>query len=170
MYAEAVEAMKDAVRIKPDDAEVLFTLGMLYDDAREEALAMDAMQKVLVLDPGHANALNYIGYTFAEKGIRLDEAEAYIKKALEIRPESGHILDSLGWVYYKKGNFDRAVAELEKAIKYLPKDPIVMENPGDAYWKRSSKDKALISYETAAALDPGNSEIKNKIEKLKEEI
>jgi tetratricopeptide (TPR) repeat protein len=105
-------------------------LGVLYDDADEEDKTLRQMLMVIELDPEHASALNYIGYMLAEKGIRLDEAEQYIKRALSLEPESGHIIDSLGWVYYKKGEYERAIAELEKAVQYLPEDPVVAEHLG----------------------------------------
>ncbi|MBP1720094.1 MAG: Peptidoglycan-binding LysM, partial [Deltaproteobacteria bacterium] len=75
------------------------------------------MRRVLENNPDHAQALNYIGYTYAEKEISLDEAEALVKRALELKPDDGYITDSLGWVYFKKGQLDKAIAELEKAHK-----------------------------------------------------
>ena len=100
---EAVEAFEKAVASNPDDANLQFTLGVLYEDAKMEKKVISTMYRVLELEPQHANALNYIGYSYVEKGTRLNEAEELIKKALKIKPESGHITDSLGWLYYKKG-------------------------------------------------------------------
>ena len=135
-----------------------------------EDKVVEAMYKVLDIDAWHANALNYIGYTYAESGIMLDEAERLVKKALEIKPDSGHIMDSLGWVYYKRGEFGKAVVELEKATRLLPEDPIVMEHLGDAYLKNNSGHKALASYESAIKADPSNVKIKDKLEKLRKEL
>ncbi|MBI5875278.1 MAG: tetratricopeptide repeat protein, partial [Deltaproteobacteria bacterium] len=112
-------------------------------------------------------ALNYLGYTYAELGTNLEEALDLIKKALAIKPESGQIIDSLGWVYYKMGETDKAVSELERAIKYIPDDPVVLEHLGDAYLKKGLKDKAVDFYEKSLKIDPKNTKLKEKTEKLK---
>ncbi|MEK7773610.1 MAG: tetratricopeptide repeat protein, partial [Deltaproteobacteria bacterium] len=169
-YADGISVMEKAIKISPKDPELYFQLGVLYDDSRMEDKVVEAMYKVLDIDAGHANALNYIGYTYAERGIKLDEAERLVKKALEIKPDSGHIMDSLGWVYYKRGEFGKAVVELEKATRLLPEDPIVMEHLGDAYLKNNSGHKALASYESAIKADPSNVKIKDKLEKLRKEL
>jgi tetratricopeptide (TPR) repeat protein len=147
-----------------------FTLGVLYDDIDEDEKSIEEMRTVIRLNPDHANALNYLGYTFAEKGINLDEAEKLIKKALSLKPDSGPMIDSLGWVYYKKGDFDRAVVELERAAKYIPEDPIVAEHLGDAYYKKGLKEKALKYFEISYTLDPKNKSLQEKLEKLRMEI
>jgi tetratricopeptide (TPR) repeat protein len=145
-------------------------LGVLYDDVDEDDKTISQMLKVIAIDPEHSNALNYIGYLLAEKGIRLDDAEEYVKKALSIEPESGHIIDSLGWVYYKKGDYERAIAELEKAIRYLPDDPIVVEHLGDAYLGKDFKKKAMDAYERAFELNPENTDLEDKLNSLREEL
>ena len=98
------------------------------------------------LEPKNVNALNYLGYTYAEMGKNLDEAERLIKKALKEKPNDGYITDSLGWVYFKKGLYDQAVKYLEKAVSLVPNDPIILEHMGDAYFKVSEKGKALQFY------------------------
>src|SRR5207247_1682915 len=78
-------------------------------------------------------ALNYLGYTYAEMGVRLDEAEKLIRRALEIEPDDGFYVDSLGWVYYQRGDYRRAVEHLERAVELAGDDPTVAEHLGDAY-------------------------------------
>jgi len=102
--------------------------------------------------------------------VMLDEAEELLKKALDIKPDSGHILDSLGWVYFKKGDFDKAIVELEKALQLLPEDPVVIEHLGDAYLKYNEKQKALSAYESAVRVNPGSTELQDKLEKLRDEF
>jgi Flp pilus assembly protein TadD len=128
------------------------------------------MYKAVEMDPSHASALNYIGYIYVENGIKLNEAEVLITRALAVSPGSGHIMDSLGWLYYMKGDVDRAVAELERAFAKLPNDPTVAEHLGDAYLKQSDKEKAIGVYEKAHKLAPDNRKIENKLEKLKREL
>jgi len=104
------------------------------------------MRTVIRLDPKNANALNYLGYTYADLGTHLDEAEKLIKEALNYKPDDGYITDSLGWVYYKKGLYEKAVEMLERAVKLVPNDPIILEHLGDAYLKMNDRDKALEYY------------------------
>jgi len=89
-----------------------------------------AMEKVIALDPKHATALNYLGYTFADRNMRLPEAEKLVQRALEIRPDDGFFLDSLAWVHYRQGDFRRAEEELHRALKYVPDDPVILEHLG----------------------------------------
>jgi tetratricopeptide (TPR) repeat protein len=97
-------------------------------------------------EPDNANALNYLGYTFAEMGINLDEAEQLIRKALEYKPGDGYITDSLAWVYYKRGLYEKALQLLKKAVKVVPDDPIIREHIGDVYDKLGMTEQALDSY------------------------
>ena len=99
-------------------------------------------------------ALNYLGYTYAERGTNLDEAEDLIKRALKFRPNDGYILDSLGWVYFKKKKFDEALIELEKAWKLAPNDPVIGEHLGDVYVKKNLWEKALKVYRRILELIP----------------
>ena len=94
---------------------------------------MQIMEDVLKIEPDYPNALNFVGYSWAEKGIKLDEAEIMIKKALSKKPDDGAIIDSLGWVYYKKGNYQLALTELLKANQLVPDDPTIAEHIGDTY-------------------------------------
>src|SRR5512147_3326686 len=108
------------------------------------------MQRALARNPDNANALNYIGYTWAERGIRLDEAEKMISRAIELRPEDGFIVDSLGWVYYMRARplvqsgkmdaaqayLERALSELERADELTGGDPVISEHLGDTYLLR----------------------------------
>jgi len=127
------------------------------------------MRRVLETNPDHAQALNYIGYTYAEKEIFLDEAEALVKRALELKPDDGYITDSLGRVYFKKGQLDKAIAELEKAHKLAPEDPVIAEHLGDVYLKSQQGDKAIQMYERSLQLDPKKTEVAEKLKKLRRE-
>ena len=101
------------------------------------------------INPSNAPALNYLGYTYAESGAQLDEAEKLIKRALVIEPDDGFYVDSLGWVYYQQGNYSRAVAELERAVNLTGNDPTITEHLGDAYRKLGKVREARHQYEDA---------------------
>jgi tetratricopeptide (TPR) repeat protein len=112
--------------------------------------------------------LNYIGYTYAEQGIRLDEAMELIRRALKIKPDSGYIIDSLGWVYYQKGLYDEALKYLLEAAKLVPNDPTIVEHLGDVYYKKKMYEQSLEKYEKALTLKhPEEDKVKEKILRLK---
>lgn len=179
-----LEAMLDE---SPEDAEVLYNIGVIHGEAKNVEEAIRYMRIVLGLNPDHASALNYVGYTFAERGENLEEAEAMIARALELRPEDGYITDSLGWVYYMRaqsllaaGNaiearplLDRAIDELERAAELTGGDPVISEHLGDVYLALGDKERALEYYEEAEALDPRHDEqpdLDQKLRRLREEL
>jgi len=118
------------------------------------------MKEVLRINPDHADALNYLGYSYADRGIYLEEALRLIQKATALKPNMGYITDSLGWIYFKLGNYERAVTELEKANQLTPDDPTITEHLADSYLKLNRIEKAIEFYERAQILDPNR--IKSK--------
>ena len=125
------------------------------------------MKQVIRLQPEDAEALNYLGYTYADLGINLNEAEALVQSALKIKPEDGYIRDSMAWVYYKQGRYEDALIWLKKAIDIVPQDPTILEHLGDVYLKLNSKDKALESYRRSLELQTkGREQVEQKIKIL----
>jgi len=123
----------------------------------------------LEYDPQNAMAMNYIGYSYAESGINLDEAEKLIKNAIALEPDDGYITDSLGWVYFKKKDLDQALLYLEKAHSLIPDDPIITEHLGDVFLAKSMYDEARKMYGRALELakDPTDKErISGKLSNL----
>jgi tetratricopeptide (TPR) repeat protein len=136
------------------------------DKLGERQGSISEMEKVIALDPNHANALNYLGYTLAELGIRLGEAEELIKRALEVKPDDGYITDSLGWVYFKMGRHKDALLYIQKALEKLPEDPLITEHLGDAYMALGKWREAQKAYERALRLGHENpDQLETKIEK-----
>jgi tetratricopeptide (TPR) repeat protein len=154
------------------DVEVYYQLGVQYGTAGHYEEALHYMQQVLEADPNNVNALNYIGYSWAERGENLPEAEELIRRALEIAPEDGYITDSLGWVYYKMAEMlfeesrkeeaiqllDRAQRHLIQASELTGGDPVVSEHLGDVLLLRGDKEGALERYEEAVDLELRESE------------
>ncbi|MBF0525208.1 MAG: tetratricopeptide repeat protein, partial [Deltaproteobacteria bacterium] len=125
------------------------------------------------IDQNYSNALNYIGYTYAEQGIKLDEAEQLIKKAASLDPDNGYITDSLGWVYYQKGDLDKAQTQLERAYQLVNDDPTITEHLGDIYLKKGLHKKALEMYKKAVELLLGKTKDKDQekdLGRIKEKI
>jgi Flp pilus assembly protein TadD len=112
------------------------------------------MRALLAVNPDHAEAMNFLGYYYAEQGIRLDEAEQLVRRALELKPRSGHVLDSLGWVLFRRGEHRRAVEVLEQADALAGPDATILEHLGDAYRAARRLGDAAQAYRRALASVP----------------
>ena len=118
---------------------------------------MTAFRRVLVLDPKHAESYNYIGYMYAERGQNLTEAVQLIKRALDLDPENGYFIDSLGWAYYQQGRYADALNELQRAVSFAKEDPVILDHLGDAYIKTGRTDDAITTWERALKRDVDSS-------------
>ena len=169
----ALEVLKRGLEIDPENTNLLFKSGIVLDKSGNKTDCIKIMKRVIMLDPENASALNYLGYTYADMGINLDEAETLVLKALDLKPDDGYITDSLGWVYYQKGNYDKAVEYLEKAVNLSDSDPVITEHLGDAYLKKGLLDKALEAYKNALAGTDGQENrflLRKKIYRLKNNL
>ena len=155
----AVEAYDGALaRIDGGEAGNLWRLhyahGIALERSRRWPRAEDALQRALELQPDQPFVLNYLGYSWVDQGLHLDEATAMLHKAVEARPEDGFIVDSLGWAYYRLGQFEKAVTYLERAVSLEPGDPVINDHLGDAYWRVGRTREARYQWERALTLDP----------------
>ncbi len=174
LYEEA-GALEDALDVllrgqakDPENIKIQFRLGVVHDKMGNKDESIRAMKRVIQLDASYASALNYLGYTYADMGKNLDEAERLIEKALKLKPDDGYIIDSLGWVYFKQGRYVEALETLIKAVGIVPDDPIILEHLGDAYLKQEKRAKALESYKRALQVKEKDREaLENKIQELK---
>lgn len=175
---EAVVAFQEALN-EAANADAQFLNARFYLDygaaAEEAALydkAAELFRKAISLDPENAApAYNYLGYMWAEQNSHLDEAEDAVKRALKADPGNGAYLDSMAWVQYRQGKFERALESAQSAIKNLPKeDPVVYEHLGDIYAKMNRGGEALEAWQKAHALDPANKDIAEKIESQKTKV
>jgi len=110
--------------------------------------------------------LNYLGYSWIDRGENLDQGLKMIEKAVELRPEDGYIVDSLGWAHYRMGDYAGAVEQLEKAIELVPQDPTINDHLGDAYWQSGRMTEARYQWRRALQFGPQENEIKPIEEKL----
>ncbi|MBV8893813.1 MAG: tetratricopeptide repeat protein [Acidobacteria bacterium] len=153
-WPEAEEAINkaDQLSTKPDDKEyTAFVKGSIYERQKKYEPAEQEFKRILSADPQNAMTLNYYGYMLADRGVRLDEALAYIKKAVELDPANGAYLDSLGWAYYKLGKYDQAEENLSKALQHTPNDPTVQDHMGDVYQKTGRLKQAAAHWERAVS-------------------
>jgi tetratricopeptide (TPR) repeat protein len=162
--AEAVRVLKDAQVKFPTVNAIAFELGTVFDKQKKFAEAESAFQQVLTRDPENATALNYLGYMLAERGERLDESVGYLKKALQIEPENGSFLDSLGWAYFKADNLSLAEENLRRAADQLKTNSVVQEHYGQVLYKLGRYDEAIAAW-TRALNGDGDSIDKADIDK-----
>lgn len=146
-----------------------FRIGVLLDKIGKRTESIERMKTVLALNPKDAQALNYLGYSYAEMGIHLEEALKYLKLAVQIRPNDAFIIDSLGWVNYKLKNYDEAVRLLEDAFSLVSEDSTIAEHLGDAYAARHEIKKALKQYRKALSIEPDRKSLADKIRRYKGE-
>jgi tetratricopeptide (TPR) repeat protein len=148
--AEAAARQALALSVKPDDQEYpQFVLGSIYERQKKYELAEEQFKKVLAVNPLNTAAANYLGYMLADRGVRLEESVKYIQKALELEPNNGAYLDSLGWAYFKMQRLDLAQSHLEKAARLISSDPTVQEHLGHLYLQVGKKRQAQEAWERA---------------------
>ncbi len=128
--------------------------GICYERSHQWPLAEADMKKALVLYPDQPLVLNYLGYSWVDQGVHLDDGMDMIRKAVEQRPDDGYIVDSLGWAYFKTGNYDEAVKNLERAVELKPEDPTINDHLGDAYWRVGRTLEAHFQWSQAKDLNP----------------
>ena len=125
-------------------------------------------RKALELYPDQPQVMNYLGYSWVDMNMNLEEGLELIRKAVDLRPSDGYIVDSLGWAYYRLNRFEEAVVELERAVSLRPEDPTLNDHLGDAYWRVGRKLEATFQWKHARDLKP-DPEMLLKIEaKLKD--
>lgn len=132
---------------KDDKAAVDFMRGAMYERQKKYDLAEKEFRKVLDMDPANAEALNYLGYMFADQGVRLEEAQNLIKRAVDIQPNNGAFLDSLGWVYYRLNQLDEAAREESRSVQLIPTDPTIHDHMGDIYFKLGKIKEAIDQWQ-----------------------
>lgn len=151
-FPEAEAAARKSIEVSPtpDGQEYgHFLLGSIFEREKKYDEAEAEFKKVLASDPANAPASNYLGYMLADRGVRLDESVGYIQKALELDPNNGAYLDSLGWAYYKMHRLDLAQQQLEKAVQLISSDPTIHEHLGDIYLEQGKKHEAEEQWERA---------------------
>ena len=114
---------------------IFYFRGICYERSKQWPKAEADLKKALELFPEQPHVLNYLGYSWIDQGVNLDEGMDMIKRAVQQRPDDGYIVDSLGWAYFRIGNYDEAAKQLERAIELKPEDPTINDHLGDAYWR-----------------------------------
>lgn len=157
-YGRAIKAYTrllemGAMHTKPEArAELLFTRGAAYERKGDIAAATEDLQAALALAPTNAQILNYLGYMWVDKGMRIEEAFKLLQKAHLLEPHDGAITDSLGWAYYRQGDYATAVLYLVRATEQDPESPEIFDHLGDAYAKLKRMEDARREWQRALDL------------------
>ncbi len=149
-----------------EDWRLLFARGAARERLGRWPEAEGDLTRALALNPDEPALLNYLGYSWVDRGLNLDRALGMIERAVRLRPLSGAIIDSLGWAHYRMGNYDIAVRLLERAVELEPADPVLNDHLGDAYWKVGRRLEARFQWQRVLQLDPDAREAEAAAAKL----
>ena len=171
-YAEALPIYEALVNSMTEEelkanTQPLYFRGICYEREKQWDKAEADFKRVLEIEPDNADALNYLGYTWVDRGENLTEAFEMIRKAVELEPNSGAITDSLGWAHYKLGQYEEAKKKLEDAVVLSPSSATIIDHLGDVYWKLGRFREAGYQWERALEFDPTDEERANIKLKLK---
>jgi tetratricopeptide (TPR) repeat protein len=172
-FADMIPILKRAIEAseaaggRPGDIDLVFSLGVANERLGLHAEAEAAFLRVLVLDPDDGRTLNYLGYMWADRGEKLDQALELIQRAVALEPDNGAYVDSLGWAFYRLGRLPEAQRHLEEAARLLPDDATILEHLGDLYVALEIPEKAREIYRRALAKDDENVEgLRRKLARL----
>ena len=162
-YTRAIDALPS---VEKSNWVYFYFRGICEERSKQWSKAEADMRKALELQPEQPHVLNYLGYSWIDQGVNLDEGLKLIKRAVDQRPDDGYIVDSLGWASYRIGNFEDAVKTLERAIDLKPEDPTINDHLGDAYWRVGRTLEARFQWAHARDLKPEADELPKILAKI----
>jgi len=163
-YGKGIAALE---RPEKNNWVIYYFRGICYERSHQWPQAEADLQEGLKLFPDQPHVLNYLGYSWIDQGVKLDEGMDMIKRAVQQRPDDGYIVDSLGWAYFRLGNYEEAVKQLERAIELKPEDPTINDHLGDAYWRVGRVLEARFQWAHARDLKPDPEDLPKILAKLK---
>jgi tetratricopeptide (TPR) repeat protein len=174
IYDQAVariEAARAAAPGTPEPASnwnIYYQRGIAYERQKQWAKAEPNFRKALELFPNQPQVLNYLGYSWIDMSMNLEEGMEMIRKAVDLRPSDGYIVDSLGWAHYRLGQYEDAVRELERAVSLKPDDAVLNDHLGDAYWRAGRRLEASFQWSHARDMKPEPDVLASVLKKLAE--
>jgi Flp pilus assembly protein TadD len=170
-YKEAAETYTKALDLIKEPSKQNWSLyyfrGISYERSKDWPKAEKDLEKALQLNPDQPQVLNYLGYSWVDQGINLEKGIKMIRHAVELRPNDGYIVDSLGWAQYRLGNYQEASDALERAIELKPQDPVINDHLGDVYWKVGRQLEAHFQWRHARDAKPEPDDLARIEDKLK---
>jgi len=164
-YSRAIERIGEP---GPEHWTLFYARGITYERTKRWPEAEKDFLYALELEPEQPFVLNYLGYSWVDKGMHLDRAKGMLHRAVELRPDDGFIVDSLGWVHFRLGEYDSAVEQLERAVELEPGDPVINDHLGDAYWRVGRQREARYQWRRALTLEPEDDTVADIQEKLRQ--
>jgi Flp pilus assembly protein TadD len=169
-YGEAAASYSNALKFtsaeRPENWAIYYSRGIAYDRDKNWDAAEKDFKKALELRPNDPSVLNYLGYSYLDRGVKLSEARTLIEGAYKQRPNDGYIIDSFGWAQYMNGEYEEAVLSLEKAVEASPSDGTINEHLGDAYWKVGRRNEARFQWQRALSFEIEEPQRANILKKL----
>ncbi len=162
-YTKVINAIEKPAR---GDWSSFYFRAIAYERSKQWPRAEADFKKALELYPDQPMALNYLGYSWVDQGLNLEESFKLLHRAVELRPNDGYVIDSLGWAHYRLGRYDEALRELEKAIELKPGDPVINDHLGDVYWRVGRKLEASFQWNHARDLKPEPDDLVNILKKI----
>ena len=169
-YADAAATYDKAIAAigapQKDNWTLFYFRGICYERDNQWPKAEADFKKALELYPDQPLVLNYLGYSWVDKGIHLEEAFQMLRRAVELQPNDGYIVDSLGWAHYKLGQYTEAADTLERAIALKPADPVLNDHLGDAYWRVNRRTEAHFQWNHARDMNPDPADLPEILKKI----
>ncbi|WP_424985879.1 tetratricopeptide repeat protein [Microbulbifer sp. S227A] len=174
-YAEAITAYDSALEFSDQEAPARWFLhyarGISHERLKQWDSAEADFRSALEINPDQPQVLNYLGYSLVERKSNLDEALGMIERAVEARPDSGYIVDSLGWVLFRLGRYEEAVGHMETAVELMPVDPVVNDHLGDVYWAVGRYREAEFQWKRAISfIDPEDTDSEADPERIRRKL
>jgi Flp pilus assembly protein TadD len=162
-YDQAIAALGIPLR---DNWTLFYFRGICFERDKQWPKAEADFKRALELFPDQPLVLNYLGYTWVDQGVNLEEAFKMLRRAVELRPNDGYIVDSLGWAHFKLGQFADATQTLERAINLKPADPVLNDHLGDAYWRVNRRTEAHFQWNHARDMGPEPEDLPGILKKI----
>jgi tetratricopeptide (TPR) repeat protein len=171
-YTEAAATYDKAIAAvgipQRDNWTLFYFRGICYERSKQWPKAEADFKKALEIYPDQPLVLNYLGYSWVDQGLNLDEAFKMLRKAVELRPNDGYIVDSLGWAHYKLKQYSEATETLEKAINLKPADPVLNDHLGDAYWRVDRRTEAHFQWNHARDMGADSEDLPEILKKIQD--
>ncbi len=171
-FTEAVAAYTEALKLVPagenGNWQIYYNRGIAHDNQKNFEKSEADFRQALALSKDEPSVLNYLGYSLIDRGVKLEEAIAMVKRAVDLRPNDGYIVDSLGWAYFTLRDYEQAVNYLERAVDLNPADATIAEHLGDAYWQVGRKTEAYFQWDHSKVNGAEGADLVRVLAKIKD--
>ena len=164
-YDAALQLLDSALQSSPDDTDLMYDLAMIAEKLGRFEQMEKLLRDIMAQQPENQNAYNALGYSLADRGVRLDEAHQLVSKALELAPNDPFISDSLGWVEFKRGRLQEAIQILDKAFQSKP-DPEIAAHLGEVLWVAGQRSRATAVWKQGMALSRDNETLQDTMRRF----